>query len=63
LSPEEIEKLAIMTPYSTGATIKDMINEALIMAIRDGRIAITWADVLRAKQQKELGPSEDVEYI
>jgi ATP-dependent Zn protease len=63
LSPEEIEKLAIMTPYSTGATIKDMINEALIMAIRDGRVAITWADVLRAKQQKELGPSEDVEYI
>mgnify|MGYP006276438209 FL=1 len=59
----DIEKLAIMTPYSTGATIKDMINEALIIAIRDGRTAITWADVLRAKQQKELGPSEDVEYI
>jgi ATP-dependent Zn protease len=52
-----------MTPYSTGATIKDMINEALIIAIRDGRTAITWADVLRAKQMKELGPSEDVEYI
>lgn len=63
LEPSEIEKLAIMTPYSTGATIKDMINEALIIAIRDGRTAITWADVLRAKQQKELGPSEDVEYI
>ena len=63
LEPADIEKLAIMTPYSTGATIKDMINEALIIAIRDGRTAITWADVLRAKQQKELGPSEDVEYI
>lgn len=63
LDPSEVEKLAIMTPYSTGATIKDMINEALIIAIRDGRTAITWADVLRAKQQKELGPSEDVEYI
>ena len=63
LEPAEIEKLAIMTPYATGATIKDLINEALIMAIRDGRTAITWADVLRAKQQKELGPSEDVEYI
>ncbi len=63
LSPEEIEKLAIMTPYSTGATIKDMINEALIIAIRDGRTSITWPDVIRAKQQKELGPSEDVEYI
>ncbi len=63
LELSDIEKLAIMTPYSTGATIKDMINEALIIAIRDGRTAITWADVLRAKQQKELGPSEDVEYI
>jgi len=63
LEPAEIEKLAIMTPYSTGASIKDLINEALIIAIRDGRTAITWADVLRAKQQKELGPSEDVEYI
>jgi ATP-dependent Zn protease len=63
LEASEVEKLAIMTPYSTGATIKDMINEALIIAIRDGRTAITWADVLRAKQMKELGPSEDVEYI
>jgi cell division protease FtsH len=63
LEPSEVEKLAIMTPYSTGATIKDMINEALIIAIRDGRTTITWADLLRAKQQKELGPSEDVEYI
>lgn len=63
LTPEEIEKLAVMTPYSTGATIKDMINEALIIAIRDGRTSIIWPDVIRAKQQKELGPSEDVEYI
>ena len=63
LEPADIEKLAIMTPYSTGATIKDMINEALIIAIRDGRTSITWPDVIRAKQQKELGPSEDVEYI
>ncbi|MGI9199388.1 MAG: AAA family ATPase [Candidatus Nanopelagicaceae bacterium] len=63
LTLEEIEKLAVMTPYSTGATIKDMINEALIIAIRDGRTSIIWPDVIRAKQQKELGPSEDVEYI
>ena len=63
LEPADIEKLAVMTPYSTGASIKDMINEALIIAIRDGRTAITWADVIRAKQQKERGPSEDVEYI
>jgi len=63
LSKEEIEKLAIITPYATGATIKDLVNESLIMAIRNGRTNVTWADVLKAKQLKQLGPSEDVEYI
>ena len=63
LTAEEIEKLATITPYATGATIKDTINEALIMAIRHGRTSITWSDVIRAKQLKELGPAEDVEYI
>ena len=58
-----MDKLAIITPYATGATIKDMVNEALIHAIRDGRDVITWQDVIRAKQLKELGPPEDVEYI
>jgi cell division protease FtsH len=63
LTDEQIEKLAIITPYATGATIKDMVNESLIIAIRDGRDVITWQDVIRAKQLKELGPPEDVEYI
>lgn len=63
LSKEEIEKLAIITPYATGATIKDLVNESLIMAIRNGRTSVTWSDVLKAKQLKQLGPSEDVEYI
>jgi ATP-dependent Zn protease len=63
LTQEEIEKLATITPYATGATIKDTINEALIMAIRHGRTSITWADVIKAKQLKDLGPAEDVEYI
>jgi ATP-dependent Zn protease len=39
------------------------VNEALITAIRDGREVITWRDVMRAKQLKDLGPPEDVEYI
>jgi len=63
LTAEEIDKLATITPYATGATIKDTINEALIFAIRNGRTSIEWSDVVKAKQQKELGPSEDVEYI
>ncbi len=63
LTPEQMDKLATITPYATGATIKDLVNEALITAIRDGRDVITWGDVIRAKQLKELGPPEDVEYI
>jgi ATP-dependent Zn protease len=60
---EELEKLATITPYATGATIKDLVNEALITAIRDGREVISWRDVMKAKQLKDLGPPEDVEYI
>ncbi|MGP3956664.1 AAA family ATPase [Nonomuraea sp. 3N208] len=63
LTAEQVDKLATITPYATGATIKDLVNESLITAIRDGREIITWSDVLRAKRLKQLGPPEDVEYI
>jgi cell division protease FtsH len=63
LTAEQIEHLATITPYATGATIKDLVNESLIVALRDGRTAITWTDVLRAKLLKSVGPSEGVEYI
>jgi len=63
LTADEVDKLATITPYATGAIIKDTINEALIMAIRNGRTSITWTDVIKAKQLKDLGPAEDVEYI
>jgi hypothetical protein len=63
VSPDQIEHLATITPYATGATIKDLVNESLIVALRDGREVITWPDVLRAKLSKSVGPSEGVEYI
>jgi cell division protease FtsH len=63
LTDEEVEKLATITPYTTGAKIKDLVNEALIGAIRDGRESVQWSDVIKAKQLKDLGPPEDVEYI
>lgn len=63
LTPGEVEKLAVVTPYYSGAKIKDLVNEALIQAIRDGRNAIEWQDIWRAKALKELGPPEDAEYI
>ena len=63
LSDDDIEKLATITPYATGATIKDMVNEALITAIRDGRRVITWADIIKAKQLKEHGLADDFDYV
>jgi ATP-dependent Zn protease len=63
LTAEQVEKLAVMTPYATGATIKDLVNEALIQAIEDDRDTITWRDVLQAKHLKRLGPSRDVELV
>jgi len=63
LSAEQIDRLATITPYATGATIKDLVNESLINCIRDGRERITWSDVVKAKLLKDMGPPEDVEYI
>jgi ATP-dependent Zn protease len=63
LTPEQIDKLATITPYATGASMKDLVNEALIYAIRENRDTITWRDVVAAKHLKALGPPEDVEYI
>jgi cell division protease FtsH len=63
LTAPDIDKLATITPYATGASIKDLVNESLINAIREGRETITWKDVVKAKQLKDLGPPEDVEYI
>ena len=63
LTDEDIEKLATITPYATGASIKDMVNEALITAIRDGRRVITWADMIKAKQLKEHGLADDFDYV
>jgi cell division protease FtsH len=63
LTADDVDKLATITPYATGATIKDLVNEALINAIRAGRDAITWSDIVKAKHLKDIGPPEDAEYI
>jgi ATP-dependent Zn protease len=63
LTDEQVEKLAVVTPYYSGAKIKDLVNEALIQAIREGRDTIVWPDIWKAKALKELGPPEDAEYI
>ena len=63
LTDYDMDKLATITPYATGATIKDLVNESLIVALRHKHDTITWSDVLEAKRLKDLGPPEDVEYV
>lgn len=63
LDVDQIETLATLTVNGTGAIIKDIVNEALIVARRAGRDTITWPDVLAAKRFKDFGPSEGVEYV
>lgn len=63
LTDADVDKLATITPYATGAKIKDTVNEALINAIRDGREVINWADIIKAKQMKDHGLADDFEYV
>ncbi|HEY5579309.1 MAG TPA: AAA family ATPase [Acidimicrobiia bacterium] len=63
LTEEDVDRLSTVTPYYSGAKIKDVVNEGLIIAIRDDRETLTWEDIWRAKSLKELGPPEDAEYI
>jgi DNA polymerase III delta prime subunit len=59
----QMERLATMTPYATGASIKDLVNESLIVALRNGRDFVTWPDVVTARKIKMVGPGENVDYI
>ena len=63
LTPEEVEKVAVTTPYFSGAKIKDLVNEALIHAIREGRDVVEFSDVWHAKALKQFGPPDDHEYV
>jgi hypothetical protein len=63
LTDEDIDKLSVISPYATGASIKSMVNAALINAIRDGRDTITWPDMLAAKHLEQHGLADDFEYI
>jgi ATP-dependent Zn protease len=63
LTTEQIDQLATITPYFSGASIKDIVNEGVVIAIRDGRDTVTFSDVIRAKQLKQHGLPDDHEYI
>lgn len=63
VTPAEVDRLATMTPGATGASIKDLVNEAVLVALREERDVVTWADVLQARYLRRVGEHEQVEFI
>ena len=60
--PLDLEKFAQVTIGYSPARIKNIINEALIVALQDGREAITWDDLWQAKLLDEIGLKQPVKY-
>jgi len=60
--PIDIDRLAKATAGASPARIKTIINEGLILALREGRDALTYDDIWQAKLHDEIGLVEPVVY-
>jgi cell division protease FtsH len=58
----DLEKLAKASVGYSPARIKNVINEALIFALQDGRDSLGWEDIWAAKLTDEIGLKQPVEY-
>ncbi|HZC19730.1 MAG TPA: AAA family ATPase, partial [Rubrobacteraceae bacterium] len=58
----DLEKLAKATTGYSPARIKNVINEALIFALQNGRDSLSWGDIWQAKLTDEIGLKQPVEY-
>lgn len=54
----ELKKLAERTPGFTGADLENLLNEAAILAVREGMKQITQAHVLESIEKVVLGPQK-----
>jgi cell division protease FtsH len=61
--PIDYQKLARMTVGYSPARLKNIVNEALLFALQDGRDALTWGDVWQAKLTDEIGLKQPVKYL
>jgi cell division protease FtsH len=60
--PIDVPKLARMTNGYSPAMIKNLVNEALIIALQDRRDALRWDDLWQAKLIEEIGLKQPVTY-
>ena len=61
-APIDLEKFAQMTIGYSPARVKNIVNEALIVALQDGRDALNWEDIWQAKLIDEIGLKQPVKY-
>lgn len=53
---DDLERLADVTGGSSGADLANILNEAAIMAAREERTRITWADLMEGQLRSLAGP-------
>jgi ATP-dependent Zn protease len=58
ISDENVERLAKENARATGASVKDMVNEGLIKADREGRDVVTYKDIRDSAIWKRMGEDE-----
>lgn len=58
LTDTEIEQIARNNPQATGASIKTMVNEGLLSAVRDGRDYVTYDDLRDYLLKSMMGEAE-----
>jgi cell division protease FtsH len=56
------DTLAAMTSGYSPVMIEHLFDEALVWALRSGRAAMSWDDVLQARMTEEIGLAQPVEY-
>jgi cell division protease FtsH len=60
--PIDYVKLSRMTVGYSPAQLKNIVNEALLFALQDGRDALRWDDLWQAKLTEEIGLKQPVKY-
>jgi cell division protease FtsH len=60
--PIDYAKLSRMTVGYSPAALKNIVNEALLFALQDGRDALRWDDLWSAKLTEEIGLKQPVKY-
>ncbi len=62
LTEDQIRLFALTSGQASGAQIESFVNEALIIAIREGRDTISWNDLTLAKFVRRFGMPDQHQY-